>query len=147
MEVETNKYKARIWDYHGHQSNYEFKSPNDYEAYLSLISNGFGNYGHDDVLWRVEKDDALVEIDTKNVKPMEIKYTLTNEEVRETINLVQDLNRIIEKMYNRSYHFGKVINDILINEVKLTKDEMNFRDKLCKLKRLKKSTFKIENGN
>lgn len=33
MKVETNKYQGRIWDYHGHQSNYEFEAPNDYEAY------------------------------------------------------------------------------------------------------------------
>lgn len=145
MEVKKNKYKARIWDYHGHECNYEFESPNDYEAYQSLISDGFGNYGHDDVLWRVEKDDTLVEIDTKNVKPMEIKYTLTSEEVRETINLVQRLSRIIDKMYHRNYHFSQVINDILDNEVVLTKDEMKFFVKMCDLKRLKYSTFKIEN--
>lgn len=145
MEVKTNKYKARIWDYHGHQSNYEFKSPNDYEAYQSLISNGFGNYGHDDILWRVEKDGTLVDIDTKNIKPMEIKYTLTSEEVRETINIVQRLGNIIDNMYHKNYHFAQVIGDILDNEVALTVDEMKFFCKLCDLKRLKYSTFKIEN--
>ena len=40
-------------------------------------------------------------------------------------------------MYNRNYHFAKVIDDILDNDVVPTKDEMKFLDKLCKLKRLK----------
>lgn len=67
----------------------------------------FGWYGHDDCLWRVEKDGTLVDIDTNNIKPTEIQYTLTSDEVKETINLVQCLNRIIEKMYHRNYHFAK----------------------------------------
>lgn len=145
MKVETNKYQGRIWDYQGHESNYEFEAPNDYEAYQEMRGDGFGNYGHDDCLWRVEKDGTLVDIDTKTIKPMEIKYTLTSDEVKESINLAQRLNRIIKNMYNRNYHFSQVIDDILYNEVVLTKDEMKFLDKLCKLKRLKYSTFKIEN--
>lgn len=143
MEVKTNKYKARIWDYHGHSNNYEFEAPNDYEAYQKMKEDYFGWYGHDDCIWRIEKDGTLVEIDTENVKPMEIKYTLTSEEVKETINLVQDLNYIIKKMYHRNYHLGKVIDDILLHEVKLTKDQIKFLDKLCKLKQLKQSTFNI----
>ena len=105
-----------------------------------MLGNGFSNYGHDDCLWRVEKDGTLV--DTKTIKPMEIKYTLTSDEVKESINLVQRLNRIINNMYHRNYHFAKVIDD---NEVVLTKDEMKFSCELCDLKRLKYSTFKIEN--
>lgn len=145
MEVKTNKYKARIWDYQGHQSNYEFEAQNDYEAYQKMKDHYFGWYGHDDCLWRVEEDGTLVDIDTNNIKPTKIQYTLTNDEVKETIKLVQYLNSIIEKMYHRNYHFAKVIDDILNNEVVLTKDEMKFFNKLCKLKRLKYSTFKVEN--
>lgn len=144
MEVKTNKYQGRIWDYHGHESNYEFEAPNDYEAYQRILRNGFGNYGHDDFLCRVEKDGTLVDIDTKNIKLMEIKYTLTSDEVKETINLVQQLSRINDIMYHKSDHFARVIHDILDNEVALTTDEMKFLCKLCDLKRLKYSTFKIK---
>lgn len=144
MEVKTNKYQGRIWDYHGHESNYEFEAPNDYEAYQRILRNGFGNYGHDDFLCRVEKDGTLVDIDTKNIKPMEIKYILTSDEVKEIINLVQQLSRINDIMYHKSDHFAQVIGDILDNDVILTTDEMKFLCKLCDLKRLKYSTFKIK---
>lgn len=50
------KYKARIWDYHGHADNYEFEAPNDYEAYQMMKEEYFGWYGHDDVLWRADDD-------------------------------------------------------------------------------------------
>lgn len=145
MKVETNKYQGRIWDYQCHESNYEFEAPNDYEAYQKMLGNGFGNYGHDDFLCRVEKDGTLVDIDTKTIKPMEIKYTITSDEVQKVINLVQRLSRINDIMYHKSDHFARVINDILDNDVILTTDEMKFLCKLCDLKRLKYSTFKIEN--
>ena len=145
MKVETNKYQGRIWDYHGHESNYEFEAPNDYEAYQKMLGNGFGNYGHDDFLCRVEKDGTLVDIDTKTIKPMEIKYTITSDEVQKVINLVQRLSRINDIMYHKSDNFARVINDILDNDVILTTDEKKFLCKLCDLKRLKYSTFKIEN--
>ena len=68
MEVKTNKYKARIWDYHGHESNYEFEAPNDYEAYRRMIGKGFEYYSHDDCLWKVNDDGSVIEIDTKHIK-------------------------------------------------------------------------------
>lgn len=145
MKVETNKYQGRIWDYHGHESNYEFESPNDYEAYQKMLGNGFGNYGHDDCLWRVEKDGTLVDIDTKTIKPMEIKYTMTSDEVQQTIQLVKSLNFVINTMKGRSLHFQEVLDNIFERQVKLSDDELKFLDKLCKMKRLEKSTFKIEN--
>lgn len=66
------KYKARIWDYHGHQSNHEFEAPNDYEAYQKAKGYYFGWYGHDDVLWKVNDDGSIIyEIDTKHItKPV-----------------------------------------------------------------------------
>lgn len=73
MKVKMYKYKARIWDYHGHADNYEFEAPNDYEAYQMMKEEFFDWYGHDGVLWRADDDgNVMYEVDTEHIKPMEI---------------------------------------------------------------------------
>lgn len=148
MEVKTNKYEARIWDYHGHESNYKFEAPNDYEAYQMMKKDYFGWYGHDDCIWRVDDEgNVMYEVDTEHVEPMEIQYTMTSDEVQQTIQLVKSLNFVINTMKGRSLHFQEVFDNIFERQVSLSTEDMKFLDKLCKMERLENSTFKIENGN
>lgn len=148
MKVKKNKYQATTWDYHGHEWNHEFEAPNDYEAYQMMKKEYFGWYGHDDSIWRVDDDgNVMYEVDTEHVKPMEIQYAMTSDEVQQTIQLVKSLNFVINTMKGRSLHFQKVLDNIFERQVKLSDDEMKFLDKLCKMERLENSTFKIENGN